>query len=134
MTYYSVVGEPWWDRYSYQAALRGPAESKIGLIFAFRDEKNYGLFRWTARSVGADGTKQPGKRELIRVADGKETVLTSSEGGYEPQQWYAATILVNYAHTSVTVDGHLLLDAVDASLTSGGAGVWCDVSHSLGLR
>ncbi len=125
---YSVVGEPWWDRYSYQAALRGPAESKIGLIFAFRDEKNYGLFRWTARSVGADSTKQPGKRELVRVTNGKENVLASSEGGYEPQQWYAATILVNYGHASVSVDGHLLLDAVDSSLTSGGAGVWCDVA------
>ena len=137
---YSVVGEPWWDRYTYQAALRGPAEgavgisagtvSKIGLIFAFRDDKNYGLFRWTPRSQVPDaaGVKQAGKRELIRVADGVETVLASSEGGYEPQQWYAATIRVTYAHVNISIDGHSLLDAADPALTSGGAGVWCDVA------
>ena len=121
---YSVVGEPWWDQYGYQAALRGPLNAKIGLIFAFQDEKNYGLFRWSARNAEA---KSAGKRELIRVRDGKETVLASSDGGYEPNQWYGASINVTYAHVSVAVDEHVLLDAADPYLTSGGAGVWCDV-------
>jgi hypothetical protein len=122
---YSVVGEPWWDQYVYQAALRGPVNARIGLIFAFQDDKNYGMFRWSARNAE---TKQAGKRELIRVRDGKETVLATSDGGYEPNQWYGGSITVTYSHVSVAIDEHVLLDVADPYLTSGGAGVWCDVA------
>lgn len=123
---YSVVGQPWWDRYRYRASLRGPYAGKIGLIFAFVDEKNYGLFRWTARTPSSTG-KITGVRQLIRVRDGKESVLASEEGGYTPDLWYRATIDLTYAGVSVAVDGHELIAANDPYLKTGGAGVWCDV-------
>ncbi|MGD0088456.1 MAG: hypothetical protein ABSE73_00920 [Planctomycetota bacterium] len=126
---YSVAGQPWWDRYSYEASVRGPAGGRIGLVFAFQDEKNYGLFRWSARKLAADGTTvvEAGKRELVRVRGGTEEVLASAPGGYAPDQWYAAQLLLTYARVQVCVDGHSLLEASDPYLAAGGAGVWCDV-------
>src|SRR5205823_3366319 len=61
---HSVVGQPWWDRYRYQASLRGPIDGRIGLIFAFQDDKNYGLFRWSARH---EGDPKAGVGEFVRV-------------------------------------------------------------------
>jgi hypothetical protein len=121
---YSVVGQPWWDNYRYDAALRGPVDAKIGMVFAFQDDKNYGLFRWTARNIEK---KVSGARELIRIRDGKEEVLAQSEGGYEPDEWYAGSIDVTYSHVSVSIDGHQLLEVSDPCLAAGSAGVWCDV-------
>jgi hypothetical protein len=122
---YSVVGQSWWDNYRFDAALRGPADGKIGLIFALQDEHNYGLFRWSARNVEK---KVPGTRELVRVRDGKEEVLAQTTGGYEPDDWYSGSIDVTYSHVSVSVDGHLLMEASDPYIAAGAAGVWCDVA------
>lgn len=125
---HSVVGQAWWDRYCYEAALRGPVGGSIGLVFAYQDERTFGLFRWTARKLGPDGAMvEPGKRELVRVRDGTEVVLAQAAGGYVPNQWYSARMLVTYSRVSVAIDGHPLMEASDPCLVCGGAGVWCDV-------
>lgn len=124
----SVVGEPWWDNYRYDVSLRGPHSAKIGLLFAYRDERNYGLFRWKARRVNSDQSSiDRGYRELVLVSDGKETVLAESPGGYLPNQWYRASILVTYNRIRVSIDGHPLIEVNEPRLTSGGVGLWCDV-------
>lgn len=125
----SITGEPWWDNYRYEVSLRGPREGKIGLLFAYHDENNYGLFRWTARPVSADGaTTGPGLRELVRVRNGQEEVLAKSAYGYVPQQWYRAEVLVSHARVRVEVDGHAFFEVFDPQLTAGGVGLWCDVT------
>ncbi|MCW8130622.1 MAG: hypothetical protein KIS92_09755 [Planctomycetota bacterium] len=126
----SVIGEKWWDNYRFESSLRGPEKGQIGLVFALQDEKNYGLFRWTARPVNADGsTTGPGKKELVLVRDGKEQVLASGEGGYLPDQWYKAVILVSYARVKVSLDGHVQFEVAEPNLAAGCAGVWCNVSR-----
>ena len=122
---YSVVGEKWWDRYMYAAAVRGPVSARIGLVFAFQDEQNYGLFRWSAQQLSRASAGQ--RASCCVCTDGKEQVLAESEGGYDPDQWYGAAIRVGYDRVTVAVDGHPLLEASDPSLCRGGAGVWCDV-------
>ena len=124
---YSVVGEPWWDQYCFEAALRGPQNSRIGLVFAFQDGRNYGLFRWSARKNDSSGKNPSGVRELVRVREGREEILASAPGGYAADQWYSALIRVMYSGVRIEIDGHPILEAVDPSLASGGAGVWCDV-------
>lgn len=124
----ALAGQPWWDNYRYEASIRGPVGAQIGLVFAARDEKNFGMFRWTARPVNPDGsTSGPGKRELVRVADGKEVVLASGEGGYLPDQWYRVETLVSYARVQVSVDGRVFFESSDPYLAAGSAGVWCNV-------
>jgi len=125
---HSVVGQPWWDRYSYDVSLRGPVAGNVGLAFAYQDDKNYGLFRWTARKRDKTGAiVDQGKRELVRVRNGEEEVLAQGNGGYRPDQWYAAHVVMTYGRVSIAIDGHTLMEASDPYLTSGGAGVWCDV-------
>ncbi|MCZ7649315.1 MAG: hypothetical protein M5U26_29340 [Planctomycetota bacterium] len=124
----SVAGQSWWSNYRFQASLRGPEHARLGLVFAYQDERNYGLFRWTARPVQADGTPTgPGQRELVRVRDGKEEVLQSQPGGYLPNQFYAADLLVTHARLAVSIDGHPLMEVHDPWLASGSVGFWCDV-------
>jgi len=122
---YSVVGHPWWDQYRLDTSMRGPAGQTIGIVFAFQDDKNYGLFRWSARQ---EDELNRGSRELVKVRDGQEVVLARSQGGYAPDNWYNISVRVAYARTTVSVDGHALLEASDPCLASGAAGVWCDVA------
>ncbi len=121
---HSVAGEAWWDNYEYEISMRGPEVGTIGLVFAFRDANNYGLFRWGSR--GKDG-KVDAKREIVRVRDGHEEIVAQSPGGYAPNEWYKATVSVNYEHASVSIDKHMLLETTDPYLCAGKAGVWCDV-------
>ena len=122
---YSVTGETWWDNYTYDISMRGPETGKIGLVFAFKDDKNYGVFRWGSR--GSDGRAPNAKRELVLVRDGKEEVIAQSPGGFGPNQWYKATVNVSYSRLSVYIDKHLLLEATHPCFAAGAAGVWCDV-------
>jgi|GEM_PF-1397717 len=124
---YSVVGQPWWDQYRYEVSLRGPQNGIVGLVFAYQDDNNYGLFRWNARTAVEGGVFEGGWRELVAIRDGKETVLVHADGGYLPDQWYAASLRVTYGGVSVMMDGYELLHSYDAGLTCGGAGVWCDI-------
>ena len=99
---HAVAGEAWWDQYRYAVALRGPAVGQIGLVFAYQDEHNYGLFRWTVRTAGA--AELTGRRELVRVSAGQETVLASAPGGYIPEQWYQAVLAVGYSNVTLSLD------------------------------
>jgi len=121
-------GAATWDNYRLEASLRGPVAGTIGLVFAWRDEKNYGLFRWTARPLDAKGTATAlGRREIVLVKDGAPEVLATAEGGYLPDQWYKAKVLLTYTRTQVSIDGHPLFELSHPLLTAGSAGVWCDV-------
>jgi hypothetical protein len=126
----SVTGEPWWDNYVYNASLRGPVGAAVGLVFACYDDHNYGLFRWTARKYDENGQMtDPGRRQIVRVHDGEETVLADVEGGYRPDQWYAAEVRMTYSRVRISIDGQLLMETSDPHLASGAAGVWCDVAR-----
>jgi hypothetical protein len=124
---FSTVGQPWWDLYVYEASVRGPANGCIGLMFSYQDDRNYGLFKWTARKVENGAVTDPGKRELVRVHDGKPEILAQSSGGYGADQWYSAQLRVTYSRVSVAMDGHVLLEVADPNLACGSVGVWCDV-------
>jgi hypothetical protein len=101
---------------------------KIGVIFAYHDENNYGLFRWTARPVSSEGaTTGPGLRELVRVRNGQEEVLCSSRFGYLPHQWYRVKVLVTHARIRLEVDGHAFFERHEPQLAAGRIGLWCDV-------
>ena len=125
----SLTGETWWDNYRFETSLRGPAAGKIGVVFSYHDENNYGLFRWTARPLGPEGeTTGPGLRELVRVRNGQEEILFQSPYGYVPNQWYRVVTLVTHARVRLEVDGHAFFEVHDPFLAAGAVGVWCDVT------
>lgn len=125
----AAVGVPTWDHYRFSVSLRGPAAGEIGTVFAFRDARNYGLFRWTARKTAADGAVTgEGERELILVRDGKREVLETAPGGYLPGQWYRVEARVDYERLRLFIDGHLVFSRHDPYLCAGGAGLWANVA------
>jgi len=122
---HSVTGETWWDNYTYDLSMRGPETGVIGLVFAYQDPQNYGLFRWGSR--GINGKAATSKREIVLVRNGAEEVLAQASGGYAPDQWYQGTVSLSYSRVSVYVDKHLMLETSNPYLMAGAAGVWCDV-------
>jgi len=118
----AVTGQDTWDMYSYAASFQGAPGGKVGLAFNYRDEKNYYLFRWSAREN--PDTSARGLAELVKVSGGRETVVQKSLVGYIPEQWYRAEVRLGYGWTEVYVDEQMILGADDAGLTGGRVGLF----------
>ncbi|MHC4915184.1 MAG: hypothetical protein ACYTGB_06800 [Planctomycetota bacterium] len=118
----TVTGQHSWDNYSLAASFQAPAGGKVGLVFAYRDPKNYCLFRWNAREKPLESYR--GGAELVMVSDGEETVLQRSEIGYMPEQWYRSEVRLGYGWAEVYVDEQLLLSGEHPGICGGQVGLW----------
>ncbi|HOX04782.1 MAG TPA: hypothetical protein PK280_00150 [Planctomycetota bacterium] len=118
----AVTGQTFWDMYSLAASVRGAPGGQMGLVFGYRDERNYGLFRWSARPNPLESAA--GLAELVAVDDGREVVLQRALTGYIPEQWFRAEVTLGWGWAEVCVDGQRLLSAADPRLAGGAAGLW----------
>ena len=118
----AVTGQHFWDLYSFAASLRGAPGGQMGLVFGYRDENNYGLFRWSARANPLESAA--GAAELVAVVDGREVVLQRALIGFIPEQWYRAEVTLGWGWAEVAVDGQRLLAAADPRLSGGAVGLW----------
>jgi len=131
---YSGVGPSWVvanptmvypssDRYFVEAAVKPEYDSKVGVIAAYQDNKNYLLFRWKQQEFA---TANVPLAELIAVVDGKEKVLATSQRGFEPGQWYTIRINLGWQTAQALVDGELLMSAVNPGSVEGRVGLYAD--------
>ena len=123
----ATAGEPHWHRYTAGVSLRGPAGGRMGFGFAFRDNQNGYLLRWSS-SAAADSKKQAGSgvHELIRLTDGNETVLAKADGGYRPGQWYRVDVDVHPGRAAVRIDGRAVFSVRDDGILGGKIALWSD--------
>jgi hypothetical protein len=125
----AVTGRETWDQYRVAVSLRGPKEGGIGVVFAYRDEQNYGLFRWRARKTDAQGAVlEEGVRELCVIRDGREECAATTPHGYLPDQWYRVEVWLSYEGLRIFIDGHQVFDHWDSTLCAGAVGLWADVA------
>jgi len=118
----TVTGQYTWDLYSLAASLRGAPGGQMGLVFGYRDEKNYTLFRWSARPAPLESAA--GSAELLAVVDGQEVPLQRALLGYLPDQWYRVEATLGWGWAEVAIDGHMLLSVADRRLAGGAVGLW----------
>jgi len=119
-----TTGYWFWDDYRITAAVRSPAShGALGLVCRFVDPDNYYLYRWT-RAEGLGGQPPVGRRQLIRVVDGKWRVLADQAGPWEPNQWYEVGLGVCEGRLQATVDEQVVLEVADDALAYGKAGLY----------
>ena len=112
----AVAGFPFWDDYAFEVSVRPTAGGAVGQAFYFQDERNYLLFR--ARVLDAPRPEKDGL-ELVRVADGKESVLGRRDGCLVKGQWYRLAVQVRDGVVSAAVDGERVAAAEEKVFPGG---------------
>ncbi len=96
-----ATGEPYWHEYSISANICAPSGS-AGLAFGVEDVRNYLAF-----ILGVE----EGTSRLVRVRDGRETVLASTDRVLARNRWFHVAVRSDGAGTVCSVDGVPLLRA-----------------------
>ena len=105
-----------WDNYEARISVRPGGRGAIGLAVYVQDPKNYLAFTWNA-------TEGPQARQLVRVEDGKATVLERAPGAFLPRQWYRLSVRTSPGFVETFIDGTPVFKTRDDSFGQGGVGL-----------
>ena len=110
----TLTGRPDWQEYVLTADVCPRGADAVGLCFAWRDPRNYWLFRVPAGAVG--------KAALAQVRDGNMVVRAQSELPRAVGQRGTLAVRVDRCDVVGSLDGRALVRAVDAFGFAGRAG------------
>ena len=111
----AVTGYPFWRNYSIEAAVRSLGGGAFGLVACRQDARNYYLFRCHPAT---------GRAELLRCLDGVVDHLDACEGQLRVDDWYLFRLDAADGEIRASIDGHVVLQAVDHTFLDGLAGLW----------
>ena len=114
---FATTGRWFWDSYDARVAVRPGGAGQVGVAAYVKDAKNYLTFRWSSE-------EGDGARQLVRVTDGKATVLAQGKGAFLPKQWYKIGIRTSPGYVEAIIDGVPVLRADNEALGQGGVGLW----------
>jgi hypothetical protein len=115
----AFAGAPSLTDYTISAKVYDQENVTFGLV-ARRQGNSFYRYRIIASNLS--GTP---KQALEKVVDGVATPLITLEGpGYEQRQWHTVALSVAGATIRVTLDGAVVAEATDTTLTSGQAGLY----------
>lgn len=118
-----TTGKAFWEDYTMSVAMQAGAGSAAGLMVNMPDTTSGYLVRWSpANDHGAQGDRLA----LLKVADGKTTLVAEDKGGYIPGQWYKLTVVSSFDGLQVLVDNRLRLTAKDVTPWRGGVGLYAE--------
>jgi hypothetical protein len=114
----AVTGSTSWADYTISAGAYDSASATMGLVVRYQATGFY-RFRMFSTSTEGDHTYV-----LERVVNGEITQLAVSDApGYEHNRWYTLALSAKGSQLEASVDGTVVLQATDATLTNGQAGV-----------
>lgn len=105
-----------WTDYRLSVYLRSTTSGALGLVFRYRDDKNYYRFSLDRKRK---------HRRLISMADGKATLLKQDDFLYQPNRDYLITVEAIGGNLRIYQDGTLVFEANDAALPKGSIGLYC---------
>lgn len=125
------AGRHFWNDYDARVAVRPQGAGDIGVAAYVQDAQNYLAFRLSSRTEAS-----PGKRSLVLVQGGKETVLKEEEGGFVPREWLQIGLRTSPGYVEALLDGAPVLRAKVEAFGQGGmallsrgtAALWDDVN------
>lgn len=123
----AAAGDWFWDDYQLTTAAKGGSEGAIGVAAYVQDADNFLLFRWTATGEVAQ-VNPYGRKQLIRVRNGRWTLLAEAPGGFFPDHWYELGISVCDGWVRAYIDGQPSLQAHDDSFGQGEVGLFGQVA------
>ncbi len=101
--HFAVTGDEFWDDYACEVSTRPPANSRAGLAFRVRDERNFGLL-----ALDTEGEGQETLSRIIEVADGEEHVLAERAGPWLPGEWHRLRVEVVGSSVAGFVNGNVV--------------------------
>ncbi len=110
---FAQAGRWFWDNYESGVSVRPMSAGAVGLAVYVQDDKNYLAFTWNA-------TEGPQARQLVRVVDGKSTILARSAGAYLPRQWYRLSVRTSPGYVETFIDGAPVFKASNNFFGQGG--------------
>jgi hypothetical protein len=115
----AVTGASTWTNYTISAKVYDQENAAFGLV-ARRQGQSFYRYRIIASNLS--GTP---KQVLEKVVDGVATPLVTLETpGDQQRQWHTVALSVAGANIRVTLDGTVVAQATDTTLTSGQAGLY----------
>ncbi|MCZ7635305.1 MAG: Ig-like domain-containing protein [Verrucomicrobia bacterium] len=116
--YWSRPGAQDWGDYAFKVTVRSRDDDGVGVLFRYRDPANY-------YKVELDRQRQ--FRQLVRVREGRETLLAREAGGYELDTDFVLGVEVAGPAIEVTLDGAPLFGGTvrDGALRRGTVGLYC---------
>jgi hypothetical protein len=116
-----VAGLPFWDDYAFDVSVKpATATGVVAQAFYWRDQANHLLFRVR---VGDPAASAKDGAELVRVSDGKETVLGRGDACLAKGQWYRLSVQISEGAISAFVDGLSAATAEERDLPGGKVGL-----------
>jgi len=128
-----VTGDERWDDYEYQASARcrGPESDGrsgfAGILFGWRGPGDGFLLRADVGHFPVDAHRL----ELVRLKDGKETILAGGTVMVSAEQWYRFGVRVRGSRMQCTFDGDTVFDRVDPDLVGGPIGLWSNSANEV---
>ena len=108
------AGHWFWDNYDASVAVRPGSRGTVGLAaYVQEGAKSYLAFLW-------NDDEGPNARQLVRVEDGKTTVLARAPGAYLPRQWYRLGIRTSPGFVETFIDGTPVFSVRDEAFGQGG--------------
>ncbi|HVF10975.1 MAG TPA: hypothetical protein VNA16_09245, partial [Abditibacteriaceae bacterium] len=115
-TAFAHVGRWFWDNYDAGVAVRPARRGTVGLAVYVQDARNYLAFLWSS-------SEGPAARQLVRVRDGKTTVLAKSSGAFLPRQWYRLGVRTSPGYVEAFIDANHVLQARNDGFGQGAVGL-----------
>ncbi len=112
----AILGETWWDDYSFEVSCRPVGTKGLGLLFRYVNARNHYAFRQAAEPSGSF-------LQLVRVKDGQEMVLCRKQGSLSPNQWYRLRVTACGGLLAAAVDGRAVFEVCDTGLAFGMIGL-----------
>jgi hypothetical protein len=104
-----------WTDYRFSLTMKSTDDDAIGVMFRFKDDRNYYRFAWD---------KQSGFRRLEKRVNGTFTTLATSSTTYTVGQSYSVTVLAQGTKLQVSIDGQLIFSVTDSALSRGTVGLY----------
>jgi hypothetical protein len=115
----AVTGQTNWADYEITAQVYDQSNGTFGLVARYDGDSFYRY------SIIADSYPDTPKQLLEKVVDGVATPLAAlDQPGHRKNQWYTVALRVVGPTIQVTLDGAVVLEATDSTLTTGKAGVY----------
>lgn len=112
---YAYAGNPNWTDYDFGVSLLSQDNDGIGIMFRYRDGQNYYRFSMD---------QERAYRRLTKTVNGVTSVLAQDSTPYQSNRWYDLNVAVHGNRIQVYLDGTLLFDVLDSSISSGVVGLY----------
>jgi len=116
----TTTGESWWRNYQYTAYVRDKRKSSFGLLFYFKDESNFYLFKCEEKGAAC-------KFVLSKRTEGKDIILAEKDcPDLNFNRWHKVIVKVFNGNIQTYIDDENVFDVNDEAINSGKIGLYGD--------